>query len=455
MYISKPWADIIDNPVNTANNHILNSLAAKFFITTFKDDLFFLRLPALIGQLMYLLFTALIVRHLFKDSFWQIACFLLLQLNPFLFDFWGLCRGYGLAISCMTGTVFFLLYYMKTNRAYALLLSFLFLIAGIYTNFSLLYVATGLIAVLAIHMMYRGKAAVVLKTSLITVAASVLAYLIIQKPLSLLIERKELYYGGETGFMKDTIGTLLQETFYLKENNTTVFAIAIGITVLVLLMGGYWLVRLRKNRSEDVITGLCLWLLLFIPALTTIVQHTTLGSKFLLDRTALFFYPLFFINVLFLVSQLKLSGALNKVAVLILLGVFGFNFLAHASLNTTRIWYYDRHVPWLMQRMMTTKQNEGKIKIYLEWLFTPSLSYYVNRDYEDKFGYLEKQNEVAYEKDQYDFYLIRDWEVHKVPETYMLDTVFADSLFYLYKRKQWDNNEEAQILIPENTIFAK
>lgn len=441
-YVSQSYDAIVNNPQLTANNHILNSVLAKFFISTFADDIFFLRLPSLIGHIIYLLFSLLVARRLFRQNLWAIGCFLLLQLNPFMFEFWGLSRGYGLAIALLMGSLHFLLQYLQKHKPTTLIFSFLFLAAGIYTNFSLLNVATGIITVLIVNVLAINKKRFTLNTAIVSAGALAAIYFLVSRPIATLRARKELYYGGETGFIKDTIGSLLQESFYLKKNTDVVFIMAVCIAALVILSGIAWIVKTVMAGNKEHITGLSLWLLLTVPAFAILVQHWVFDTKFLIDRTALFFYPLFFVYVLYSLSKTKVPEPWRKAIVAGLLALFIVNFITNASVSTTRIWHYDSHTPWLVDRMVNLKKNEGKIKVYYDWMYEPSIRYYVPRNNAEDFDHLEGRYESVYEKTAYDFYLVRPWEIEKIPDIYTVDTVFADSTFYLYKRKQWDNNPD-------------
>lgn len=447
-YVSGSFSEILHNPQITANNHILNSLLAKLSINIFGDSLFALRLPNVLAYIAYLLFSFLLAKRFFQTSLFVLAAFLLLQLNPFLFDFWGLCRGYGIAIALMMGSLYYLFRFLEYERTTQLIVSVLFLSASVYAGFYMLNYAMGMVAVLGINILTKRKLGTIIKSVIAMLLGGGFIYWLVAQPITYLRESGELYYGGDSGFVKDTIGTLVQHNFHLTADSVAVLITSWVIAIAVLLAGTYWLLQLIIN-TKAAQQGLYLWLLLIVPALSTIVQVMLLDSKYLLDRTALFLYPLFMLSVLYTIQNITAGKTqTGKWVLLPLVLLFGTNFLAQANTSNTHIWYYDQHTHWLIERMQSHKKNEGKVKIYLEWMYTPSLRYYVFRNYKDKFGYIEDKNEAAYQKEDYDFYLIREWEVHKVPGIYELDTVFCNGEFYLYQRKQWDNNGTYEAHIP-------
>ena len=120
-----------------ATNHFLATVATKLIVAFTGASELALRVPALAGYAMYLWFSArLLQQHTTRIV--AIAGFLLLNLNPYLLDFFGLSRGYGLSIGLMMGG----LYFLFRNQ---LLRMFVFATAAVLANFSMLNVYVGLV----------------------------------------------------------------------------------------------------------------------------------------------------------------------------------------------------------------------------------------------------------------------------------------------------------------------
>lgn len=440
-YVQNTYAGIVANVHGIANNHFLNSILAKISVDSFQDNLFFLRLPNLLAQIIYLIFSFLLCRHLFKDKNYLLFSFALLQLNPFMFEFWGLCRGYGLSIAFMMGSIYFLLRYLDTNKIAVLIFHCVLMMMAVYSNLSLLNFALGCIAVILLHLLLQRNLKLYITTAIPVVLSAFIIYTLIAAPIAVMKETSQLYYGGENNFIKDTIGSLLQDSLYLEDNGTVLFITGLVMFVLVAASGIYLLYKAIRQRVVHIPMGLILCSLLFIPALSTIVQFHLLHNKYLIFRTALFFYPLFILYFVYALHSISRNSIqLRQTLILIISILFVFNFARNINFSHTRNWEFDRHTQWLMQRMVDTKQNEGEIKIYLDFLFSSSIKYYKNRLHPGKFGYIEGVNEMAYDRLEYDFYLIREWGINKVPDSYILDTTFSNNQYYLYKRKQWDNH---------------
>ncbi len=433
-YVTHTIHDIISSVIPSANNHVLNSVLAKLSLQIFGDHLFFLRLPSLLAHIGYMMCSILISRRLFKDAWWVLGCFMLLQLNPFMFEFWGLARGYALSMAFMMGAVYCLLRFLEKPGMGWLVSLYLCLFFGVFANFVLLNVLIAVSCIIFIFWLSHRKTmgATGLLVAAILCGAAIL--LSVYEPIRILVEKQQLYFGGDTGFIHDTMNTLIVESMYLSPG-TDVSLVSVMLICIVLLSGVYcWYIAIRERNFLQ--TGLVLWLLLAVPAISVVLQHHVLDSKYLVERTALFFYPLFILSLLYTLAG---TGKIKHLVLITLSVAAMANFAMNINLSHSRTWEFDKYDKWLLRKMMALKENEGAIKIYLDGHFSPAFRYYVNRDYPGKFGHIEGHLEMAYEKLEYDFYLVKEIEVHKVPDIYTLDTTFYNGTFYLYKRKKWDN----------------
>ena len=93
--------------LNSANNHFLNTLLAKIAWTLGGSSEFVLRIPNLLGYSLYLCFSFLILHRFIKNKVFIVCGYLLLNLNPYVLDFFSLCRGYGLSLGFLMAALFF------------------------------------------------------------------------------------------------------------------------------------------------------------------------------------------------------------------------------------------------------------------------------------------------------------------------------------------------------------
>jgi hypothetical protein len=95
-YVPGPLERIFTN--FGANDHVLHTLMVWCSVRTLGISEWALRLPALLGGLLYLASSMRVCRRAFGGGWVFLLGFGLLALNPLLLDFQSLARGYGLAL---------------------------------------------------------------------------------------------------------------------------------------------------------------------------------------------------------------------------------------------------------------------------------------------------------------------------------------------------------------------
>jgi hypothetical protein len=79
------------------NNHVLNTLLISISTRIFGLSSLTLRLPALLGAMLYILVCYFLCRSITTRLSLRLAVFVCLVYNPFIFDFMAAARGYSLA----------------------------------------------------------------------------------------------------------------------------------------------------------------------------------------------------------------------------------------------------------------------------------------------------------------------------------------------------------------------
>ncbi len=90
-----------------ATNHFLNTLLTKLCDVVAGGSEIVLRLPSVVGYAMFLGFSLLILHRSVRPAI-ATPGFLLLNLNPYVLDFFSLSRGYGLSLGFLMGSLFYL-----------------------------------------------------------------------------------------------------------------------------------------------------------------------------------------------------------------------------------------------------------------------------------------------------------------------------------------------------------
>ena len=137
---------------NEANNHFLNSALTKICYVAGGNHDLILRLPNLVGFVLYLVFGYLILER-FTRRTTVLFGFILLVANAYVLDFFSLCRGYGLSLGFLMAALYlFLIFLSRYPKERARSASFLTgalacAIFPVFSNFALLNVYLSLVAV--------------------------------------------------------------------------------------------------------------------------------------------------------------------------------------------------------------------------------------------------------------------------------------------------------------------
>lgn len=335
------WTSTFWNLDPVANNHILHSLLMKISWILFGASEYSLRLPVLISHFFFLIISYKIVRSFFpKYGLWV---FFALNLQPYLLDYYVAARGYGLAITFMFYSIYYLLRYWDfQDRKYLLGLGF-FASLSIWANFTFLLVFTSLLAIGFGTIIYKGKWELKHWVSILLFPTIMISML--YKPLQRLIEKGELFYGGIDGFYSDTVLSLSKRILYDLSDNPILLSIFPTIILASCLLSIKVIFQHWKNNSTDRIHKLSLFSLIFLgPILGSILLHYILGKPYLIERTALFILPLAILQLFATIESFEGNSrtkGLKMTLVWSLSALFFANFIQ--SINFTYIVDFKEH----------------------------------------------------------------------------------------------------------------
>lgn len=441
-YVSSTFKNItICNPV-TANNHIFNSLLTKCFVIIFKSNSpFILRLGNLLAQVVYIIYTYYLLKKIFEKQAWIICAFLILNLNPYIFDYWGVCRGYGLSIAFMMAGIYHLLCYLQQKTTIHLYISFAFGILYVYSNMAFLNVYFGFVGAITIydvlHLKSIEKKYIIKQVAGILISTVILYILLIQPVLDLL-EMKQFYFGGEQGFLKDTVYTLVKENFFIDSNIPWVIIITYAIVVITIVAGGYWGSQIKRDKENNKMqTGLLLWILMMVPALSTILQHWVFGSKYLIERTAIFFIPLFLVQlVYFLQIVYSKPPKVGWVIMLVLTCGSLINFVIRFNISYARDWRYDQFNLVVIEKIMAQREDKNSsLTIRPYWIFVPSMKYYAATYYNKLQVPVDlNDGEPPTADTSFDYYYVDQNDVWRLSPVYKPVDTFQQGNFVLLRK---------------------
>ncbi|MFK7810202.1 MAG: hypothetical protein AB8F74_20535 [Saprospiraceae bacterium] len=391
-----------------ANNHWVNTYLIKLLYTfTGMDTIFLARLPNLVAMLFFLYYLYRICNDYLK-GWWGLYLFMLLLLNPFLLDFFGMARGYGLAISFMTAGVYYLMKYGEQKKESHAVIALSLAVFSALSNFTyLIFFGAVYLAINSILFFKIEKPGNSLLIRINAIAIATLA--LIYSPIDKLKAGDALWYGGTNNFYTDTLYTLVDSSIGFANDPSLVYKILNSLLILFIAAVIFYFFSNKKERTLNSSPASILLLILTTCILGNIALHLLFDVKFLIHRTALIYFPLIITTLIFLISENKekYSTYFMQGTMSLFLIAATFNFQQHYNYYSTISYFYDAPVTEVLE--FIDKKGKAENKIYIldsTAIFKGSLRYNHWR---------KKYPNVVYIKDQPD----------------NLDESFADYFLYL------------------------
>jgi hypothetical protein len=216
-----------------------------------------------------------------------------------------------------------------------------------------------------------------------------------------------LYLGGDTGFWRDTVASLVESSLYAQPYAAAAQTpLAIGIAIALLLATGFAFAGAARIEPGKVREGALLLLgVLVVCVASNRLQHELFGTKFLVDRTALFLIPVAALLGVFACDALGGIGRAVATAVAAIA-------LLHTalSLNTshTLTWAYDADTRRMLGDLRAFVSERPAplrpLELGAEWLHQPAIDYYREREGLD---WLAPMTRRGFER-AHDFYFYRE-----------------------------------------------
>ncbi len=207
-------------------------------------------------------------------------------------------------------------------------------------------------------------------------------------PLYILKTSGALWLGGSTGLVRDTVFSLIDNSFYGKlyfrgQARATFFFLCLSLIVFSMALYFHG----RRKSLVKAMPGLSVLAILLFASVSTMIQNILLGTPYLAGRTALFFIPLFTLLLIFLfhdLVRLKAGQKVASIALLTALTILGlYHFSARASTVMTAEWRKDADTKILLKDLQEFRDKDiarqGKISLGIDAVFYPSLQYYLKR----------------------------------------------------------------------------
>ncbi len=345
-YIRPGLADLIAFLKPDAQQHfLLGLLAIPARLLLPIDEIYAIRIPSLIGFGIYL-YSGIALTTSLGNPFLRVLALAGWIGNPFLLDFFSLARGYGLQVGLFGLSLQSLIvaYDPEVRDSARRVRSTLSLAAaalGVLANLSLLYVYLAILLLLLLRLYIfseshnvQGKLDEVVRRAGPIVAVTALLGVFYLPRVIILAKYNLLYFGGTTGVFKDTLYSLVKATFY--ENlypEALVLYMAAAISALfalnIVTFFRWGFPRPRESSKMRfisspfvIVSSVSILAMLFIQ-----VAHVFAGVKFVIERAALFAWPLIIGQFVFAINEIRprLVKSVNAAMLVILLLPVLFN----------------------------------------------------------------------------------------------------------------------------------
>ena len=368
IFVPADWGHLLRYDPANANHHLLNTLLIKALFVLGPDQTWVARLPNVLAGLLYgYAAYQLTRRYLVQPLGW--CAFALLLFNPFLLDFFSLARGYGLSLGFLMASLYAVLRYAEERQLKQAAWALVWGALGVTSNFSLLNY--WLVLFFVINLVPAKSKFPLNGILLLSLGIGLGLFGLIITPILKLKAQNLLYYGGNEDFYTNTLTSLAKYMVY--EPNVTP-AIEWGLLVVTVLWGLVVLGSFFYDRKL-VAPKTVLLTLTFGAVAVVIAQHYLIGTLYLIDRTALFFYPLLVLSLAFALQDWPqpfrrgVAGALVVAAAL--------NMLWKGNLYKTALWYFDAHTFALLNWVEERGRTENRvIPLDYSWPFSSTVEHY-------------------------------------------------------------------------------
>ncbi len=391
-YLNRPLGATLK--VEYTNNHFLNSILARVTYYCFGSSELALRLPNVLAGIAFFVFTARLLCKISEGTWFRLLAFVAITFNAFMLDFFGVCRGYGLSLGLLMAS-FFYLYISLANKKHfrfeflALTLTALATLAN--------YTLINLFLLQALFILGRGayitgkirnnKREFYLHGLFYLVLTGCVTWFTIDflKVMLSLNKLGNFDFGGASGFWSDTVGSLswfscfpiLHNKHWIANWWVPVFA---GIMFLVSGVACALIVT-KRNWNQRSIFTLFLFYIIVGCVLAIVLQHFLMNVSYSVDRTAIYFIPVFSLLVLIaLCCDRKWILAGRIAAALFFLPLVStqmYNFNLYKTIFWSRDANTDAMTELLIAKATELKSSNGPVIVVVPYEIYPAFRYYL------------------------------------------------------------------------------
>jgi hypothetical protein len=199
--------------------------------------------------------------------------------------------------------------------------------------------------------------------------------------LAALFRSHALYFGGTTGFVSDTVRSLVTDSLYgagggRRTRLLTAAVVAAWAAATALAL---WVAKKRVDPAA--LPYLACVIILGGTIAASILAHRFLGSKYLISRTALFMIPLFLFAIFGALgwlarSPIRLRRAAAVAASLSIGGAAALLFASRANLRRPLYWVADMDTPAMLEDLARMRPTREPIRLSVDYNLSSAIRYY-------------------------------------------------------------------------------
>jgi len=343
-----------------ANNHLLNSFIGHLLYKVFGDNFFVLRLPNVLAFVLYFWATVRLAKDL--SAPW-LKTMVLLALNtvPFVMEYFGNARGYGLSLGFFAWALVHGLDHLRVYSLRSLYLSYAFLLLAIAANLTLINSSAMLALIfLCYPLLNRQSKRVAWKEMFVHFGFALALAPFVYYGVSLK-RAGALYYGSLDGLWDVTGKSLSRYVLFYDADLLMYFWL---LLFALLLLGGIVLLRSRSFSNWLREPALVFAALFFGNLIMAVGMAKILEINYPEDRTAIYLIPVFILLVAHLLEHFKKIQALKWLFLF-----FPLTFIWHFSFSTSVFSPDDRLDSDFYATVKKEIQPENSVMIYhiLNW----------------------------------------------------------------------------------------
>lgn len=387
-----------------ANNHVLNSMLMRVTVAIFGVSQFTIRLPALLGAVIYLTAAYGLSRIMARTLALRWAVFVCLVYNPFMMDYLVAARGYGLACGFLLSAIALAAWWHGANAggqqpAHLTTICALCSISAalsVSANFAFAFVnaATMLLIFLwawsadwgPAWRQRLGRGGVLLAAC---VLPGLLVGVVFAGPVLKHLGKFDFVYGAES--LREMLRSILDSTTYELNRhfvNTVIYgkiqwlrramwpALGAAVLIRLLLSKRGWLADARARWLATLAAGA------FAAGALALAGHWFIfrffGVLLPKERTALFFVPLAFLLAGAVAAMPPVSRAASTArgAVVGVLLVMSGYFLLSLRLDRFKEWFWNSDVNRAYSVLADYNHKCGLREVTPVWRYTAALNFY-------------------------------------------------------------------------------